>query len=393
MRLSVRRAFAVALLAFIGCAIWIAFLTAQHGPGTPQNVTSAKTVVLDRWQLLRGTPALDGSPGIAELDPSGEFFAVNPTAFDADSRPVISLKANGYPLNYVLMLAWKQEHSDEAFFTRLQVPNGSRQDYLMLRHPGWSGTLSELVLYGYPQPQTSPPVSLKTPIEFEYFRSGPDSWTARGLALWTGWTAPDPWAMLSVSSLGRYPDLEEGIGLVPVIAVMVLITCLSIFLVGGLRGQTLGRSVVSVVVVGTILLQWQFTRSLWAQAMETRSQLAHLTPAERQRFQFDQDLVDLVASVKSNIGRDDRVHIVTDDRFFNLRAAWHLRPANVSTFFLRGKAQGVFKPGDLLFIYRRPDLAQGITRRTVTFGDVRWQIQPLSVQSEGALLRLTNLLP
>lgn len=390
--LSVRRSAAVAAVVLIGCGVWLIVLMAAHGPGRPQT-TSAPAQILDQWQLLRGTPSSGGSPGIAALDRAGEFFAVSPVPFDASVQPVFSLRASGYPLNYVLMLAWKQQGSDEAYFTRLQVPDGGDQHYLMSRKEGWSGMLSELVLYGYPQPQTSPPVTLSEPIDFDYVGYEADSWRGRLAALWTGWVAPDPWAMLSVSSLGKYPDLEEGVGLVPLVAVMVLITCFSLFAIGGLRGQRLGASVIGVVVVGTVLLQWQFTRSLWAQAMETRAQLAHLSPQERRRFQFDQELVDLVDRVKPSIGRDERVHIVTDDRFFNLRAAWHLRPANVSTFYVRGNAQGRFKPGELLFIYRRPDLAEGIISRSMDFGDVRWQVHPLSIGPAGALLRLSNRLP
>ncbi len=389
--MAASRAWLLAFCLVASWSVWLAWLAATHGPGYPGALTSTWQQV-EAWGLSRGGATdSQSSLGIDTLDSSGEFFAVSRTNFDAAQWPLLRLSAQDYPLNYVLMLAWKRAGSEQIFFTRLQVPDSSTQAYLMSRQSDWQGTITELLLYGYPQPQTSPPVELDQPIVFAPIARGGDSWLGRLSALWTGWTALDPWAMLSVSSLGRYPDLDEGVGLNAVVGGAAVISLALVCLLGGLRREAWAGAALTVLLVGTVVLQLQFSRSLLAQVSESRDRLAPLAPDERRRFQFDRDLVDLAVLAQTKIQPRDRVHVVTDDRFFNLRAAWHLRPANVSTFYLPPAEPGTaLRPGDLVFLYRQPQLTQPINRGLLTLGSQTWRVLPLATGSGGAMVRLLD---
>ncbi|MEM6936442.1 MAG: hypothetical protein AAF552_08290 [Pseudomonadota bacterium] len=389
--MSPLRAWLLVFCLIASWGVWLAWLTATHGPGYP-GALSEPWQEVEAWQVSRGAAWGDGSSlAIAKLDSSGEFLAVAQTRFDAEQGALLRLRAQNYPLNYVLMLAWKRADGEQVYFTRLQVPDGGSQSSLMPRQSDWQGVITELVLYGYPQPQTSPPVVLDKPVIFDTVVWAGDSWLGRLDALWTGWTALDPWAMLSVSSLGRYPDLDEGIGLNAAVGGAAVITLALVCLLGGLRREYWAGAALTVLLGATVLLQLQSSRSLFAQVSETRHRLAGLSPEERRRFQFDRDLVDLAALAQPKIQPRDRVHVVTDDRFFNLRAAWHLRPANVSTFYLPPAEPGAaLRPGDLVFLYRQPGLTEPVSRGLLTLGSQTWRVLPLATGSGGAMVRLLD---
>lgn len=377
-------------------AMLLGVLAWHHGNGTPAGSASPIRSTPSQWSAALGTVSADERQLILkQLSPAGEALVIfKPTPFDADERPLLTVEIERFPFNYVLMLAWKTASDPRSRFTRLQTPTGARQAYLLSRLDGWRGQVTELALYLYPQPQTSPPIELATPIEFGHFELSADSWSGRLHALVTGWLAPDPWEMISPSSLGVYTDVDEGMPVTPVLFALVALALpvlgLSLNVAG--RRQWLRLTCVGLLVAAAVAhLQWVI--NLAAQTRATAKLVDAVSQEHEAGWQvlYDRDLAALVEAARMQLPAPGtaRVMVAADARFFRLRAGWHLRPHNILPAFPGEDVAGSQQvaAGDFLLVYRRPDLLDEAASGSLKLGRRSLPVRVLLQTASGGLLR------
>ncbi|MDJ0652867.1 MAG: hypothetical protein QNJ40_01845 [Xanthomonadales bacterium] len=380
--------------------VWVLLLyTAAyfHAPGIPQAKTAPLSPATSDWRAVMGEIAeQDGELTVAGFNDSGEAFLIwELDSIDAGDWPVLNLSVENFPLNYVLMLAWKTRIDGEDHFSRLQVPRGGRQTYLLSRLDDWTGRVGEVALYLHPQPQTSPPLALDHPITIRSVSLGPDSWPARGRALLTSWFAADPWEMMSPSSLGIYPDIDEGIRFTPMVFALFLATLV-------VAGQTLNLARATqwirlggvLLIVTVLAMQLRWMAGLADQRAASNALYAGLDDPQAALKLYDADLVELTLAARDVLPPPPqaRVFIGADARFFRLRAGWHLRPHNVMTFLPGEDIGGVdqVRPGDYLFLYRRQDLMEQAREGRLRAGRLLASVDLLLDRGDGGLLRFVR---
>ncbi|MEM9531027.1 MAG: hypothetical protein AAGA23_08910 [Pseudomonadota bacterium] len=408
-----------ALVLVIGLALLLPGATA---PATPPDTTADPTAVQEAGDtavvppaLLRAPPdawqAVMGQVKTAEerlvvtmLSEAGEAFLVWPLTapVNAADFPVLTLEAEGIPHNYITMLAWKPDPEAEARFLRLQSPRGGRDTYWLNNHQEWRGPVIELAVYIYPQLQTTPPLPLTEPLVLSRVALSGDSLGARIRALITAWLAPDPWEMLSPSSLGDYPDSAEGLRALPALTLYLVGAIVLLGLTLGLRTRrALLRAGSTAVVAAVALCYLHWLYSLGLQHQATHQLFAEDAPGDAADYAapglYDRDLVELVkkASRVLTLPSEDHIYVSANARFFRLRAAWHLLPHNVLPFLPGESTYGadLIAAGDYLLLYERPGMVQQAARGHLKLAARQCAVRVLARSGNGALIQFVTNYP
>ena len=382
------------------CVGWLLLAIAmawQHAPYRDAGA-DAEPVTVDQWAPVMAREVEEQGYSGYRLNAGGEALVVGrPKPFQAVDLPRLRLKIDHLPLNYVLMFAWTVKGAEAPNFVRMQPATGRFQTYLLSRFDQWQGEIVEVALYVHPQQQSSPPQVLEAPLRIEELTFTTDTLAGRLAAMTTGWLAPDPWEMLSISSLGALTDLEEGSRFLPFVAGAAGIA-IAIFglALGANNLRAWVRVSAPVVLATTLLLTTRFVWGLSQQQVATDRLYQGLDHDQRQSLLFDADLVEIVREIEPLLPEagTGRIFIGADDRFFQLRAAWHLRPHNVITR-MPGQQSSVpdsVLPGDFVFFYRRPDLQAAGREGQVSTGDFGIQVEILhQIADHAGLLRVTGV--
>lgn len=392
-----KRVAAAGIATFVGWVLLAIAMAWKHAPYQDAD-TRAEAVTVDEWVPVMAREVEEQGFSGYRLNPGGEALVVGrPKPFRAVDLPRLRLKIDHLPLNYVLMFAWTAKGAEAPHFVRLQPATGRYQTYLLSRFDQWQGEIVEIALYVHPQQQSSPPQILEAPLRIEELTFSADTLSGRLAAMITGWFAPDPWEMLSISSLGALTDLEEGSRFLPFVAAAAAIAIAIFGLALGANSlRAWVRISAPVVLLTTLVMTAQFLWGLSQQQAATDRLYQGLDHDERQALLFDADLVEIVREIEPLLpaAGTGRIFIGADDRFFQLRAAWHLRPHNVITR-MPGQQSSVpdsVVPGDFVFFYRRPDLQAAGREGQVSTGDFGIQVEILhQVADHAGLLRVTGV--
>lgn len=372
----------------VGWCVLLAIVAWRHGPAMSEK-PAVDPVVVDEWMPVIAGELADGATGF-QLNDAGEVLLVaRPVPFDAAALPLLELSVQNLPLNYVVMFAWTIKGAPEPHFRRLQPALGTPQRYLLSRFEQWQGEVVEIALYMHPQQQSSPPQVLAEPLRIETTVFAPDSLTGRVSAVLTEWAAPDPWEMMSISSLGALRDLDEESRLLPFAAGCTLIAILCFGVAASARTPRQWiRVAAPSLLVATVIMTLLFVRSLHIQRQATDSLYATLSPDQQQARQFDAAVYEIVRELEPTLPKPGtaRIFIGADDRFFQLRTAWYLRPHNVIT---RMPGQNASVPesveaGDYILFVRRPDLQVAGKQGIVSTGDDAIRVAMLKTVSDDA---------
>ena len=384
--------FAVGAMVLVMAAAWT---MAPRGVATQRP---AVTVAPASAVLVMGEGAASANGlRLDRFSPVGEAFVVwQLDPLTASELPVLRYRIEGLPLNHVLMLAWRTADGEEAHYVRLQTPDGTLQHELLARYPAWRGEIVELALYMYPHPQTTAPAPFNGAVTVRHLSLQPDTLWHRLRVLASHWLAADPWNMMAISSLGIYSDLSEPVRLLPVVAALSALAWLAWSLATGSRTlrDWVGRGLV-VALVATLALQLLSLRNLALQRAATAAVFGELPQKEWSTQLFDAPLVAMIDQVRQQLPPPGRARIFTasDDRFFRLRMAWHLRPHNVLSGLpgadLRGRSAVRFiRPGDYIVAWRRADLVQQAERGRVAIAGQQVAVRLLFRQDDGGLFEV-----
>ncbi len=398
---------------FVACACWlvcavltIGYLAWNMAPW--QDVSPIVSVQPQEAHLVLGSGATfpagsdadsDALVRIDAMTESGESLAVFPLQQQADQLAVLQIEIENAPQDAVVMLAWRSaQGGDAAQFTRLHTADGSTQTYLLSPLEGWAGVIQEVTVYIHPQPNSRWPLPLDEPITIKRLAFKSDSVSARVAALFTAWRAPDPWRMLSISSLGIYEDLAEPIRLTPVVA---MLSALGIFIFGlflaGRRFIVWLRIAVFWVVLASVVgtIKWQY--NLARQVALTQSTYAGKSWDERRLQEFDRDIQLAVAEVKRLLKAESapKIYIHGPARFFRLRAAYHLRPLNVYSALPGRTMTGGqhLRRGEYIFVYDQDDFVAQAASGPIRLGSASVRTTVIMRQPEAALLRIEQVQP
>ncbi|MEM9300843.1 MAG: hypothetical protein AAGE01_01960 [Pseudomonadota bacterium] len=249
---------------------------------------------------------------------------------DAATHPVLRVRLDDFPPNYVLLVGWRGDSEENSALARLQVPRGTTQTYYLPSNPSWRGDLRELALYLYPQAPAGTALSLDQPVTVRELRLEPDSPAARRQALGTSWSGVDPWNYRSLHSLGRHVDLLETVPLTPVLVGLWAVGGVLFALLFPCRGwRPLVARLAVLAIPLALVSQLHWLSSFGWQRAATAEIFGDTPPAERRLRLYDADLARLAARVREETSADQRIFVRAGDELTRFRLTWFLRPRNV----------------------------------------------------------------
>ena len=383
----------LAVVATLTLLLWFGFLVllvSADGPLASPPASGTRDCVPDLMAAIGSGQGGSASFELTELDESGAALvvcALEPVV-GAEQLPLLRTRIDGFPPNYVLMVAWRTETEQAATFTRLQVPRGRAQTYFLPHAPGWSGNVIELALYLYPQEPAGVPVALDRPLSISQVALIPDRRLARLDALRTAWAGADPWNHRSLNTLGVHLGLLEHHRLnVALLGLWVLgLPGVAWVLRGGGRRHLLHGALAWALMIGLIAhVHW--LDSLAWQTQATSRIFGDLSASERQYRQYDGELARLADQVRKAVGPESqrRIQVGGPDQVSRLRTAYHLRPLNV---YPELAAPGRLVAGDLIVLVDDPEGLEQARRGWLGKGPERHRVRVSLESARGALVEV-----
>lgn len=321
-------------------AALLAWLIAVPGPLWPPAPAQSEELAPAKMQAVFGTASADGDAlSVTGADRDSALQVLPGLQIDASSLTVLRYRAEDFPSTLELVLVWRTaEEPQETRSATLPAPGrGTRAfDLSTLKH--WRGTVVEVGLGQFPVPHQVPEGSGFEPFKIEALRLESPS-LGNSLALFLdALSAPRPWSLRSINSLGRELGARGGGEPIPVLAI-ALAAFAGVLLALCWRD----RRRVLAVVAGAAFALWLLLDLAWQSQLSAQNRLTRAARAEGPVA--DAALADAAAQVREWLAERRpraKVLVIASAPYVGYRIVYHLIPADAAL------------GGGLLAINRRP---------------------------------------